>query len=521
MKFFRKEKSWLWISSLLIVVVTSLPYILGFLNQGSDWEFSGFLIAVEDGNSYIAKMRQGAQGDWLFRSPYSTLEQAGALIYLPYLILGKILDPWASHFSYVLIFHAFRLISNFILCIATYEFISLFIKQVRLKQVSWLIALLGGGLGWMLIILGQPNWLGSIPLEFYSPESFGFLSLFTFPHLSLGRALMLIGLSRYLNPPQKGNSSMKTAALWLSLALIHILSAAIALFIIFVHWVVKNYSIVLRRKRGLSWASIEPILWPIIGAGIPLIVNLFLLIQDPYLQSWLLQNQITSPHPLHYLVAYGIFIPFSWRGLRNLANIDIEKAQFLQTWLIVFVALVMLPFGLQRRFAEGIWVVIVLLAALSFIQKERVNYRKLVILFAASIPSTLLLLVGSFQLAINPQSPSFVTNNTVTLFRELENELNPNEVVLGTYEIGNALPAWAPVTVVLGHGPESVGFSDLERGVYSVLNVSGSLKKRDQQFLSEQNVDYILSQHVILSGDLFSLTEIKSSSSYFLYRINH
>ncbi|MGD8633386.1 MAG: hypothetical protein PVF85_07435, partial [Anaerolineales bacterium] len=60
-----------WLFAALVAILTSIPYVLGFAAQGSDWAFTGFVFGVEDGNSYIAKMLLGSSGDWLFRSPYS------------------------------------------------------------------------------------------------------------------------------------------------------------------------------------------------------------------------------------------------------------------------------------------------------------------------------------------------------------------------------------------------------------------------------------------------------------------
>jgi uncharacterized membrane protein len=44
----------------------------------------------------------------------------------------------------------------------------------------------------------------------------------------------------------------------------------------------------------------------------------------------------------------------------------------------------------------------------------------------------------------------------------LNDEVEPNSVVLAAFQTGNALPAWAPVRVVIGHGPESVNLKEFE-----------------------------------------------------------
>ena len=78
-----------------------------------------------------------------------------------------------------------------------YDLIALFVQDVSLRKMGTAVAVLGGGLGW-LSLLGMRE---SLPLEFYSPESFGFLALFGLPHLALGRGLMLKGVKGYLSRP--------------------------------------------------------------------------------------------------------------------------------------------------------------------------------------------------------------------------------------------------------------------------------------------------------------------------------
>ena len=55
----REEYHWLWKAVLFLLILTSIPYLIGFARQGSEWRFAGFLFGVEDGNSYIAKMLSG------------------------------------------------------------------------------------------------------------------------------------------------------------------------------------------------------------------------------------------------------------------------------------------------------------------------------------------------------------------------------------------------------------------------------------------------------------------------------
>jgi len=64
--------------------------MLGFYFQNDLYKFSGFIIGVGDGNSYLAKMMIGASGDWLFTTPYTAYPQMKFFAFFPYILLGKL-----------------------------------------------------------------------------------------------------------------------------------------------------------------------------------------------------------------------------------------------------------------------------------------------------------------------------------------------------------------------------------------------------------------------------------------------
>ncbi|MCL5428668.1 MAG: hypothetical protein M1347_02540 [Chloroflexi bacterium] len=484
------ERTWVLVFAICLVLLTAIPYLLAASQQGA--EFTGFLIGVEDGNSYIAKMLAGTQGDWLFRSPYTATEQGGALLYLPYLLLGKLLGQGAQHGALVLLFHMFRSLAVILLCFAIYDFLAHFISDVKLRRLGLGLITLGNGLGWVLLFAGVPNWLGSIPLDFYSPETFGFLAIFSLPHLVLARALLLWGLLEYLrastqvNAGRQGKQKQRggllhfwwIGLLWLTIALTHLITAVLGLLIIAGHFgfvLVRKYFPGVRPSH-VSRIQVEAIAWAAVGAAPVLLYNAWVYWQDSYLQTWALQNQILSPNPLHYLVAYGLLLPFAYFGLRRLLRKYWVNGSFLLVWLILLPFLLYSPVTLQRRLAEGAWVMLVILALCAFederrrskagvqgrrIAGERARSRRELWLFTMAFPSTLILLLGSLQVAQQVEPPVFRPSAEVKAFEELRQIATKGEVVLASYETGNALPAWVPLRLLAGHGPESVDLESL------------------------------------------------------------
>src|SRR5262245_32821888 len=79
--------------AVFLALFTSIPYWLAWraADTSGDHIFSGFLFGADDGHSYIAKMRLGAQGQWNFYLFYTAEEHDSAgLFFLPYIIPGQI-----------------------------------------------------------------------------------------------------------------------------------------------------------------------------------------------------------------------------------------------------------------------------------------------------------------------------------------------------------------------------------------------------------------------------------------------
>ncbi len=471
------ERGWVWGFAVVAMLFTSLPYAIALLS--APHTFTGFLIGVEDGNAYIAQMQQGAAGAWLFRSVYSTLPQQGALLYLPYLLLGKLLGSQASHLSFVLAFHAFRLISLAAVCHAVYAFVSEFVSNVSLRRVGLALVVFGGGLGWLVLLFGRSELNGSLPLDFYSPETFGFLAAFSLPHLVLSRALLLYALVLVLRGQADG---WRFVALWLVLAMVHLLTAALGLVLLAV------FVVLAWLHRTPSWqATLRASMLALTGAAVPLAYNGWVYLHDAYLQGWAAQNLILAPHPLHYVLAYGWLLPLAYLGWRSAAG----AARVLSAgWLLALPVLLYLPLGLQRRFAEGVWVLLLALALRGLQSMSPVRTRRFVaMLLLLAAPSTLLLWLGVLNTALHPAAPAFRNADEVALFSSLQDA--PGATVLAAYSSGNAVPAWAPVRVVIGHGPETVGLDELSTQVDTFYHRDTSDTERIA-FLLQHSVQFVL-----------------------------
>jgi len=504
------RRKWVLIFSLSVMVITTIPYFLGYWVENNDpqaaWRFTGFVFGVEDGNSYIAKALTGMTGDWLFRTPYTVIPQKGVIAFLPYLMLGKLVAPPGVHEQLVALFHIFRFLAGILMILATYDFINYFIGDERLSKFGLVLAVLGGGVGWIGLLFGKSALLGSLPLEFYSPEAFGFLSLYGIPHLALARAFLLWGfLLHFKFAAEPHNLDYRKfliiGLLWLGVALLQPLTAVTMGMVLGLHLiliVVQNVKSIkpLVIENGREVAHYFKIFLYEIVLVLPyFIYYLAAYINDEFLKEWSAQNIITSPHPLHFLMAYIAVLPLVILGfISTIKQRHIEK-YILICWLILSFALAYSPVTVQRRLIEGIWVVMVvlMLSGYQWLRLSRPDKKWgwcLPLIGMIAIPSTCILLAGGGMTALTPMQPVFRPAAEIGSFEFLGSYAQPKDVVMASYETGNAMPAWAPIRVLVGHGPESADFEKFKNIVESFYDGSQDDTER-QMIVDEYHVRFV------------------------------
>ncbi len=505
----KEEKRWLLYFSIGMIVLTTLPYVLGYTLQGQQWRFSGFFIGVEDGNSYIAKMLTGANGSWLFRTPYTAYPQSGAFTFFPYLLLGKLTASPGQHEQLVALFQLLRCLGIFAMVHATYEFAAFFLQEVKARRFVLVLALLGGGLGFLATFGLKFGGYAGLPLEFYSPETFGFLSALTLPHLAIARALLLWGLLAFLNfKPERSLfwQAGKIGLIWNLLGLFQPLDVVVGWVVLAAGFVIEWTIAMIEARRseapvGDQWREkLKFILWAILFSA-PIPVYTFIAFNlDPFLRTWTSQNIILSPPPLDYLAGFILVLPFAIAGLVRFAGERKPGSALLLGWLILFPFLAYAPYNLQRRLPEGIWVALCILAALCLFRPGPNAWARWKWVPYTGLVTTVLLLFGGYWTVFHPASPVYLPVSEVDAFNFLAGKPG-NEVVLADFNLSNSLPAWANARALIGHGPESIHLAVIQPQVESFL--AGSLSE-DQAvgLVSQFSVGYVLVSPQDGSGDL-------------------
>ncbi len=519
----KAKRGWI-LLAVWLAILTTLPYLVGFYHQG-EARFTGFFFGVEDGNSYIAKMLRGAEGDWLFRTPYTNMPQAGFLAFLPYLLLGKLTSSPGQHVQLVVLFHLFRIVGIFALCFALERVFSLVFPPGRMRWVGTALVTAGGGLGWLAPFGLQALWQERMPLEFYSPEAFGFLSILGLPHLVWSRAFLFWGLYVLLRNEQEDvllKGRVAAGVSWFLAGLMQPQSLVIGLGVVGLYGVGR---LILTRLANWPWdllRFLRTAVWLGIFAAPLVIYTSVCFLTDPYLRVWAQQNLITSPPLSDFLLAYAPVIPLAIWGGRAVIRERNAVGVFFLLWAAVFIPAAYLPYDLQRRLTEGGWAACVVLALFGYLRSSaRVQRAARAAAVTLFIPAVILLAGGGLAVgAVRP--PVFRPGPETAMFLKIRQLLPKNAVILTEYDTSNALPAWTPQFTLIGHGPESAYLRELRPKVEAFLT---NPAETDLEWLAAQRVTHVLftpkDEGRAAAKNLPWLIELAEVEGYTLYSVEY
>jgi uncharacterized membrane protein len=228
---------------------------------------------------------------------------------------------------------------------------------------------------------------------------------------------------------------------------------------------------------------------------------------DPFLRGWESQNRIISPPFHHYLLAFGPMLLLAVLGIKPLYRGKIALAaneNGIETdrlpaigwlplaWGLAFLPLAYAPYNLQRRLPDGIWIALLIMAMVGIAEGLKAGSQRWALraLMGLGFLSTFLLFVGITFNVLKPALPLFRSAAEVRAFEFLAHQEIPDAVVLAAYETSNALPAWAPLRMLVGLGPESLNLEQFTERIACFYS-TGCTDADRMAFIDEFKISYI------------------------------
>jgi hypothetical protein len=483
------EWRWAIIWSGIILLITSLPYLYGALLATPELHFSGFIIGVEDGNSYLAKMREGWEGHWLFYLAYTPEPHRGAFFFAYYLLLGKLARLLGLNL--LLVLHLSRILTIPAGLVSFYCFAAYVTSDLTVRRIAFLLFGLTAGLGWLWALLGLPAMLGLMPVDLWVPDASFFLAALTFPHLPLAQGLLLwivIASLIFLHSGDRGWGVIAAGA-GLIVSLIHPYTLPVFSTILGLYLLYRAY-----HEQNNLWLGIKR-LFLITLPSAPYLVYVLVVFETNFaFRVWRDQSITLSPLPIHYILGFGLILGLVAVGFWQSDRYFLRHALFLKIWILAVPILLYIPIALQRRFLDGYQAPLALLGAIGLValtsrfQTDRP--RMVVTMLALLVMSltNLLLLMGGLVIVDGRQTPIFFAASHQAAFDWLS-ENAQDQTILAAYDTGNLLPAHAPLRVFLGHGPETA-YSETKRALIARFFASNDEAFR-RQLLQEYAITYL------------------------------
>jgi hypothetical protein len=483
-----RRRSWVWLAaSAVFLAVVLAPYLVAWRAQPSGFVFSGFLVNPVDGFSYLAKMRQGAGGSWLFQLPYAAEPGPGALLFLYYLFLGHVQRVLGA--APEIVYHAARLAGTAAMLGAAYAFFRTTLAETTARRWAMGLTLFGSGLGW----IGAG--FGLLPIDLWVPEAVPFFSAFANAHFPLAAAAMLTAMTMVAaSELRRGVRPIGAALAGLVLALVQPF-AVVSVTAVGVAWGVWN-----RLRPSEDAPSVGTQRQQLVAGLVFLAVSAPWLVYDWWvtqahsaLAAWSAQNLTPTPPLIDVLLGYGVVLALAVVALVVVRPQKTSGGRLLVAWLGIGFVLVFAPFGLQRRMLLGVFFPMAGLAGLALgalAAGGRGRRLLAVFLFMLCLPSNLVVMTATLGGALTQEPELVLTAAERNAYDWMADQVPAGSLILAGEVTGNRLPAYAPVRVRYGHPFETPGAAaelawveSIYRSAAPTDDVLGEIRQR--------SVDYV------------------------------
>jgi hypothetical protein len=444
-----------------VSLLSLLPYLLAYANTPEGHHFAGFFFIADDATTYLAKMRQGAEGAWTWNDPYTAEAHGGVFLFGFYLFFGHL--SALLHLPLIATYHLARISGAFALILSV-ERLARRLLEPPLRRLALVLVVLGSGLGFIAQLLGDPSVLGHRveALDLHLPELTGFYSILAIPHFAWATALIVLsflGLLRLMDSPG-WRSVISTGTLMTVLTAIH----PQMIPVIFLIWVAYQAVLFLWGERP-SLRSIGAEL-AAFALTLPLLAyNAWILYRDPTIAEWARQWRHQAPGPLSLSLSLGLPLLAAIAGTLIVWRRRDRDLALLMVWPPLVFLLLYAPniANIQRRLLDALYVPLGVLAAVGFRallgRTREIDARRLErLLLPAFCFSSAIVLAIALRFASGAFPEAYIQSDSWQAMEWLSGHHDAADRVLSSPQAGLLLPAWSGTPVYVGHYSETLDY---------------------------------------------------------------
>lgn len=510
----KQEWRFIWLLSAVVIIITTLPYLVGFLFTPDGTTYNG-LHALSPGDIpvYYSYLRQIKSGNFLLYNFFTSELQTQGTLNVWWLMVG-LFGKWFN-LSWPIIFQLSRILMIPVLVMVAYIFFSYFFIEQRVRRLAMIFLLFSAGIGAsvapFLQAINPTRGALAWPIDLWITEATTFTALYHSSHMIASLVLMLIILLLiFLGLNQNKISYAVTAGL-------------VGLFYFNFHpyYLPVVYGVAILYFFYLTWQQ-RKIHWQQLAwVGLFIVLSLpsavyhgWLILADPVIYQRAMQN-VTPLSPWPYVV-----MGYGWLVIGGLISLFIKiktkqwtkQYVFMLLWLLVNLSLIILPFPFSSRYTQGLHIILVYLTvdALVYLYNYvRLNfsniYKKIIVgntLFFSIIFVLFFCLSNIFQLVRDVYYFTSKPNQTGEIFY-LENDLlesygwleqqPKNQVVLAADIPAKFTPSMAGQLAYVAHAHETIFYYAKAlsmRWFYADNNREKDNKKH--AWLQREEIDFVL-----------------------------
>ncbi|MFH1900154.1 MAG: hypothetical protein ABIJ83_02705 [Patescibacteria group bacterium] len=494
--------------TVLVILLTSLPYVYGWLQAPDGYIYLGLhSLTPGDMHVYFSWMEQAKDGNFLAKDLYTGEEQARVILN-GFWVAEGFLAKWTG-LSNILIFQLTRIALAVFFMFILYLLAVYFWKDILWRKIFFVFMCFSSGLGFFIsLFLPDSNYANGIynwPLDIWAPESNNFLTIFQSPHLIMATAMLVAILFLGFWAFEKDKLKYSIAAGIIALLLFefhpfHVPTVFGVLGAYFIFECIKQKKIV---------ASYIKHFLIIFFVSFPSILYYLMLEQYDFvtqIRTW--QNVCLSPSWWILLISYGLVLVLAVFGSYGI--ISRRKFYGMNAFLIIWMALQFLllyiPIPWQRRLMQGLQIPMIILAVqglyylYEYLKKRLspvkfdflVNNKYLLIIlfifFATS--SNLYNLVRDISIFRKGYEPFYISYERDDGYEWLRQNVAVDEVILADLYDGNIIPGRIGRKVFVGHGVETLFFISKVKEMNWFFSANNFDEKK-KYFLEQNSIDFV------------------------------
>lgn len=499
------------ICALVMVLITSLPYIFGALVTPNDRVFVGIVTNTPDIAQYWSWLKGFTTANLI--SNQLTPEPNEAVFFnLLWWLLAKISAITGA--SPIAVTQGYRIFSIFAFALALDWFIRLVQPEAKRYAGAFLVTYFGGGLGWLWVVEKYISQRSDVlyPTDVYVIESNSFLAMLGINHFIISAALMLLVYGFFLLGYERGGWRYTALA---CLAAI-VLGWEHAYDILLMGSILAAFTLVMLLRDGWRWQAVISLFLVGITSIWPSLYSLYITRTYPVWKAVLAQFDNAgawTPDPFHLIFLMGV--PFviallGYSGFVPLKNLS-PRALFVRTWFLANLFLIYIPLNFQIHYLNGWQIPVAILAAETFfgsmlpwleekLQGRRwaksISWPRLSTaiglgLLAAIVLVNVYLLAWQFVVVKRLPHTHFPYKDEMAALDWLAENAQPDDVVLSASDVGQYIPSRTGARAFIAHWAMTKDLYEKQALVEAFFTTATPDAER-LKVIEDYSVDYVL-----------------------------